>query len=90
MAGVRSSSAWQRLRAQVIREEPTCWLQLAGCTQLSTTGDHLLTIKQRPDLALVRSNVRGACANCNNKRNAKTLEQIAAMRGQADALNFFA
>lgn len=90
MGDIRSSAAWQRLRAQVIAEEPYCWLQLAGCTRHSTTGDHLLTINERPDLALVRSNVRGACASCNNKRNRKTLAQVAAMRGQANALNFFA
>lgn len=89
MSGVRSSTAWQRLRLTVIAEEPRCWLQLAGCTQISTTADHLLTVKARPDLALVRANVRGACSSCNNKRNSKTLEQVAAMRGQAAALAFF-
>lgn len=65
---IRSTRAWQRLAAQVIKEEPICWLQLDGCTIRSTTGDHIITASARPDLALVRSNVRGACRHCNNKR----------------------
>jgi 5-methylcytosine-specific restriction endonuclease McrA len=90
MTDPRSSYAWQQLSKQVVREEPYCWLKLAGCTGLSTTGDHILTVAERPDLALVRSNVRGACSSCNNKRNRKTIAQVAAMRGQAEALGFFA
>lgn len=65
----RGSRAWRKLRAQVIAEEPLCWLQLPGCTRLSTTADHILTFKERPDLAMVRANLRGACAHCNYSRN---------------------
>jgi hypothetical protein len=65
---IRGTQAWKRLRKQVIAEEPTCWLQLDGCTRVSTTGDHVIPVTERPDLALVRSNVRGACRPCNVKR----------------------
>lgn len=65
---IRSTRAWQRLAKQVCTEEPICWLQLDGCTGRSTTGDHIIGASARPDLALVRSNVRGACRHCNNKR----------------------
>lgn len=65
---IRSTQAWRRLAAQVCDEEPTCWLQLTGCTGRSTTGDHVIPMAARPDLALVRTNVRGACRPCNSKR----------------------
>jgi len=64
----RETRAWRTLKAQVVREEPTCWLRLDGCTTRSTTGDHVIPVTDRPDLALVRSNVHGACSSCNYKR----------------------
>lgn len=65
----RSTWAWRRLRDQVVREEPLCWLRLPDiCTTLSTTGDHLVPVTVSPELALVRSNVRGACKACNDAR----------------------
>jgi len=65
---IRWTRAWKLLSAQVCDEEPTCWLQLTGCTGRSTTGDHVIPVAARPDLAMVRSNVRGACRHCNSKR----------------------
>jgi hypothetical protein len=57
-----------------------CWLKLDGCTGYSETGDHVLTVKARPDLALVRENVRGACHSCNDKRNATPVSDLDALR----------
>jgi hypothetical protein len=54
-----------------------CWLQIPGvCTHRSTSGDHVIPIKYRPDLALTRSNIRGACGPCNRKRGDLTIEQL--------------
>ena len=64
----RETRAWRRLVATVVREEPRCWLRLDGCTGASTTGDHVIPVTDRVDLALVRSNVHGACLSCNYKR----------------------
>lgn len=64
----RSLQAWRKLAKQVAREEPVCWLGFEGCTRVSTTGDHVIPVVDRPDLALVRSNVHGACSSCNYKR----------------------
>lgn len=75
------------LRARVVREEPLCWLRLPGCTEVTTTADHVLTVKQRPDLVLVRANLRGACESCNYKRNDKTLDDL--VPDSAEALGFF-
>ena len=70
----RSTWAWRRLRDQVVREEPRCWLRLDVCTGASQTADHLVPVIQRPDLALERRNLRGACHACNMKRKAKPLD----------------
>src|SRR5438045_3470061 len=65
----RSTRAWSVLSKRVAREEPVCWLRFPGvCTTASTTGDHVIPVTDRPDLAMVRSNVRGACAACNDRR----------------------
>lgn len=66
----RHTRAWRRLRAQVIREEPTCQLRIVGiCTTVSTTGDHIKPVVTHPELALDRTNVRGACDPCNRARH---------------------
>jgi 5-methylcytosine-specific restriction endonuclease McrA len=87
MADPRRTRAWRVLRDQVVREEPLCWLRLPGCTTFSVTADHVLTVKDRPDLAMVRANLRGACSECNGKRNDKTIDQLAF--DDAEALAFF-
>jgi len=67
----RSQKPWRKLAAQVRAEEPMCWLRLPGCTIRSTTADHIIPAAIRPELALVRSNIRGACHSCNSKRTDK-------------------
>lgn len=65
----RATQAWRRLRARVIEEEPYCQLGFPGiCTVVSTTGDHIVPVRRDPSLALVRSNVRGSCKECNEMR----------------------
>lgn len=65
---ILKTRAWQKLSRQVVQEEPTCRIQLHGCTGISDTGDHIVPISLHPELALIRSNVRGACRHCNTKR----------------------
>lgn len=89
MADPRRTRAWRKLRDQVVAEEPLCWLGLPGCTVASTTADHILTYKERPDLALERANLRGACAPCNHRRNDKPIEALRKPR-PSTALEFFA
>lgn len=87
MADPRRTRAWRKLRDLVVREEPLCWLRLPGCTTYSQTADHVLTVKARPDLAMVRANLHGACYSCNGKRNDKTIGDL--VTSNADALRFF-
>lgn len=85
----RGTRAWRKLRDRVVAEEPVCWLRYPGrCTYWSTTADHLLTVKARPDLAMERANLRGACQPCNLHRNDTPLEQIVTQT-TAEALAFF-
>ena len=70
MGDARQTRAWRKLRDQVVREEPLCWLRLPGCTQLSTTADHVASVHERPDLAMSRDNLRGACHHCNSSDGA--------------------
>ncbi|GAA5154743.1 hypothetical protein GCM10023340_38790 [Nocardioides marinquilinus] len=86
----RGTQAWRRLAKRAAREEPVCWLQLEGCTRVSTTGDHLETVADHPELALVRANVRGACAPCNEKRGGLPLSALRhAAAARPPALSIF-
>jgi len=87
----RSTWAWRRLVAKVLLEEPICWLQLEGCTRVSTTGDHVIPVTVRPELALVRANVHGACWPCNDKRGSLPIEALRLGSDEADrpALGIF-
>lgn len=91
--GQLGSRQWRRLRDQVVREEPVCRLRLPGCTIASQTGDHIIPIKYRPDLKLVRANVRGSCHSCNMKRGDGSPSRMADVRRKAapppPALEFF-
>lgn len=81
-----STRAWRVLREQVIREEPLCQIQIPGtCTKVSTTADHIQTVRDHPELEYVRSNLRGACEPCNLKRGAKSMAELPMQR----ALKFF-
>jgi 5-methylcytosine-specific restriction endonuclease McrA len=65
----RHTRAWRKLRDRVAVEEPTCRLGFPGiCTRDSTTADHIIPVSQRPDLAMMRENLRGACRPCNDAR----------------------
>jgi len=88
------SSAWRRLRARVLREEPYCRLRLDGCTEISTVADHIVPKAVRPDLVMVRENVQGACKSCNARRGRKSPARARADNprrpvGAAKALDFF-
>lgn len=82
----RGTRAWRKLRDEVVGDEPLCWLRLAGCTIASTTADHVTPFKQRPDLAMVRQNLRGACHHCNSSRQDR---DVGPRVSTAEALDWF-
>ena len=57
---------WKALRAKVLVEEPWCRTCLAlGDRNPTEEVDHILSVRQRPDLRLVRSNLQGLCGDCH-------------------------
>jgi hypothetical protein len=81
----RGTQVFRRLTAEVVDDEPVCWLRLKGCTYWSTTADHVIPVRDRPDLALVRANLRGACLACNRRRRARPVGALIT----SEALSFF-
>lgn len=62
---------WQRFRLAVLAAEPLCrFCAAAGRIVAANEVDHIKTIADRPDLRLVRSNVRSLCKRCHSGRTA--------------------
>ena len=61
-------------------------VEAAGCTHRSTTVDHIIPVGVRPDLALVRTNCRGACHSCDSLRRNTPITQLAPLREFAGPL----
>ena len=86
----RQTRAWTRLRDQVVREEPTCRLRFPTiCTTISTTADHITPVSERPELALVRTNLRGACRPCNEAKHNLPDSALVIGGEQSPALSVF-
>lgn len=86
----RQTRAWRKLRDRVIREEPICRLQIPNvCTGASTTAAHIKPVKTHPELALVRSNLEGACTACNEATGTLPRDSIKLGSASAPALDVF-
>jgi 5-methylcytosine-specific restriction protein A len=58
---------WQRLSRAVRADEPLCRLcAREGRTTPATLVDHIVPLRERPDLRLVRSNLQPLCASCHS------------------------
>jgi 5-methylcytosine-specific restriction protein A len=58
---------WQRLRRAYLAEHPSCGV----CGGAATEVDHIVSVRQRPDLRLVPENWRPRCRPCHSRRTAK-------------------
>lgn len=95
--GGRRADAWTKAVLAAHQgpagEPAQCWLQLPGCTQLATTGDHVLTRQDRPDLKYDVRNGRPACLPCNSKRQGTPIHRLHLIGGResatVDATSFF-
>lgn len=56
-------SDWRRIRARILRRDPTCQLRLDGCTNTSTEVDHIGSADDHREHML-----RGVCHPCHAKR----------------------
>ena len=62
-----NSRHWQRLRLMVLKDEPFC----RYCAELKKITpaemvDHILPVKDRPDLAFVYDNLQPLCRDCHD------------------------
>ena len=60
---------WQALRRLWLEANPMCVL----CGKPAKHVDHVLSIKQRPDLRLDPANLRSLCHSCHSRHTAKTM-----------------
>lgn len=75
MAFDYKSKSWQKLRLTILRRDgyrcTSCGCECYGKKRNSgrPVVDHIIPVKQRPDLAMVESNLRVLCGSCDNKRH---------------------
>jgi 5-methylcytosine-specific restriction protein A len=57
---------WFMLRAAILRANRVC-----SCGEASRVVDHVISIRERPDLRLIASNCRAMCKRCHDQRTAR-------------------
>jgi 5-methylcytosine-specific restriction endonuclease McrA len=62
-------AAWRKLRSQFLQQHPAC--SHPGCTLPATDVDHIVSIRDRPDLRLDWSNLRPYCHAHHSARTAR-------------------
>lgn len=62
------TAAWRKMRARVLREEPTCpgWRRVCG--KPTTQVDHIVR-RTRGGAELERANLRAYCASCHARKS---------------------
>jgi 5-methylcytosine-specific restriction enzyme A len=70
-AGTRQ---WREVRARILeRDHHMCQIRTPGiCTQVATTVDKIIPAARRADLAYTHTNLRAACAPCNQHKASTT------------------
>lgn len=60
-------NAWLRLSRHCLLEEPMCrYCAERGIVKIADLSDHIIPVRVRPDLRLVRSNIQSLCHQCHN------------------------
>jgi 5-methylcytosine-specific restriction enzyme A len=67
-----NDAAWKRCRALFLQRHPRC-IGVFGraCGAPATDVDHVLSVRDRPDLRLQWENLRPLCKSCHSRRTAK-------------------
>lgn len=69
-------ATWRRLRLVVLAEEPLCrFCQARGRVVPATEVDHIEPIALRPELRLVRANLRATCRPCHSALTASGVQR---------------
>jgi 5-methylcytosine-specific restriction endonuclease McrA len=72
-----SSTRWKRFRGWVRRARPLCECRDSRCRcegrchAPTVVVDHIIPLRERPDLALVETNARPMCVSCHNTRTSR-------------------
>lgn len=68
---IYKTARWERLRERILRRDPLCQIAtLCGGTAPSTVVDHVIPVRQRPDLAWDEQNLQGACKRDHDRKTA--------------------
>lgn len=72
---IYSSKEWKKLRQKVLVRDRfkcvVCGVSVAGFKR--SRCDHIIPVKQRPDLAFVMANIQTLCAVCDNRKHFEKL-----------------
>lgn len=81
---VYGTRVWKRLRLQVLAEEGYLCRYCGG---KADRVDHIVPVRERPDLAYVRNNLAACCRPCNAKRAGARQAELAriALEGRTPA-----
>ena len=72
-----SSTEWKKFRAGVRAARPLCECRDSRCrcggrcSAPTIVIDHIIPVRERPDLALVTANVTPKCVSCHNTRTSR-------------------
>lgn len=58
---------WVKLRAKHLKANPACVV----CGAPATTVDHKISVRARPELRLVPSNLQSMCASCHGRKTVR-------------------
>ncbi len=59
--------AWSKVRARFLAKHRACVMCGAAASQV----DHIVPVRQRPDLRLAETNLRALCGPCHSRRTAR-------------------
>jgi hypothetical protein len=62
-------AAWRAVRKQYLAAHP--WCCETGCNEAATDVDHIQSVRDRPDLRLHWSNLRGFCHSHHSARTSR-------------------
>ena len=60
---------WRRLRNAFVKVNPYCCVE--GCGKPTHQVDHIISVRERPDLRLAWSNLRPLCASHHSSRTSR-------------------
>ena len=67
---LRHAKRWEKCRKIVLKRNPLCvdpygWHAADGRVILAEQVDHIVSLRERPDLAYVIANMQGLCTQCH-------------------------